>query len=413
MSRLKRVVITGIGVIAPNGNGKDEFLDAILKGVSGIRVIPFFDTSPYTTRIAGIARSFNALNYFSVPETRRMARFAQFAVVAAREAVRDANYRINPENNFSTGAFIGVSVNAMEIIEKQVKVLHESGPSRMSPFTVAGSLPNSAAVHVSVDLGIKGCSATLSTGCSSSLNAIGYAFEMIRSGRLRAAVCGGAEAPVTPSILGAFCAAGVLSNKNETPESASRPFDRQRDGYVLSEGAAILFIESLDSARSRNAKIYAEIGGFGSTMEAVSMHKMDESGKEAARAVKNALDDARIKPKEIDYVSAHGSSSMMSDIRETRALKMVFGDHARNIKVSSVKSMIGHPLGLAGGIQAAATILAASKGCIHPTMNYIYKDPECDLDYVPNEALRRKIKRAVINSFGMGGNNASVLLHLH
>lgn len=413
MSRSIRVVITGVGVIAPNGNSRQEFLDAILNGVSGIKKIPFFDTSGFKTKIAGIAEKFDPLQYFTLPQSRRIARFAQFAVAAAREAVSDAGYRISPENDINTGVFVGVSVNAMEIIEKQVTVLNSSGPSGMSPFTVAGSLPNSAAVHISVDLGIKGCSATISTGCSSSLNAIGYAFEMIRSGRMRAAVCGGAEAPVTPSILGAFCAAGVLSAKNETPESASRPFDRCRDGYILSEGAAMLFIETLDSALARNAKIYAEIGGFGSTMEAVSIYKMDESGAEAARAVKNALDDAGIKPGEVDYVSAHGSSSMLSDIRETRALKMVFGSHASDIKVSSVKSMIGHPLGLSGGIQAAATVLAASKGCIHPTINYVYRDPECDLNYVPNETMRKRIRRAVINSFGMGGNNASVLLHLH
>jgi 3-oxoacyl-[acyl-carrier-protein] synthase II len=307
---------------------------------------------------------------------------------------------------------VGVSINALEIIEEQVMVMKEKGAHRMSPFTVTGALPNAAAGMLAIALGIKGRAATISTGCSSSLNAIGHAYELIKYGKLSKVICGGAEAPITASIMGAFCATRSLSQRNEEPHAASRPFDRNRDGYILSEGAAMLVLEEKESAINRGAKIYAEVMGFGSTSEAISMYKMDDTGDEAARVMIDAVRDANIRQDQIDYISAHGSSSLVSDIRETRAIKKVFGTHAGKLKISSVKSMLGHPLGVSGGFQSVATILAGSKGYIPPTINYQCADPECDLDYVPNESIRKKISVAMVNSFGLGGNNSSMVFRL-
>ncbi len=282
----------------------------------------------------------------------------------------------------------------------------------MSPFTVLGALPNAAAALLSVEMGIKGRATTISTGCSSTLNALGHTYELIKYGKRDMVLCGGAEAPITPSIIGAFCASRSLSKRNEDPGKASRPFDKNRDGYILSEGAAMFMMENLDSAKKRNAKIYAEVIGYGNTSEALSMYKMDDTGGEAARTIAEAVRDAGIAYDEVDYISAHGSSSLVSDIRETRAIKKVFNGHSEKIKISSIKSMVGHPLGVSGGFQTAATLLAGFNGYIPPTINYEVEDPDCDLDYVPNESIRKKISVALINSFGFGGNNASLILRV-
>ena len=409
----RRVVITGLGIIAPNGNSKVEFWNSLLNGISGIGHIKSFDTSEYTTKIAGEVKNFDPLKYFDVTEARRMPRFTQFAIAAAKEAIADSGLIINHDNSHDTGIVIGVSINALEIIEEQMKVLHEKGPTKISPFTVTGAFPNAAAGFMSIALGIKGRAATISTGCSSTLNALGHAFELIKFGKVERILCGGADAPITPSIMGAFCASRSLSKRNEDPSGASRPFDMNRDGYIISEGSAMFMMENLESALKRNAKIYAEITGFGNTSEALSMYKMDDTGNEAARAMNMAISDAGINPNEVDYISAHGSSSLVSDVRETRAIKMVFGGHSEKVKISSVKSMVGHPLGLSGGFQTAATILAGNSGYIPPTINYRNADPLCDLDYVPNESIRKKINTAVVNSFGLGGNNSSLVLKVY
>jgi 3-oxoacyl-[acyl-carrier-protein] synthase II len=408
----RRVVITGAGVITPNGRNMDEFWHSLLNGISGIKPITSFDTTDYSTKIAGVIPDFDPHLYFDHSEARRMSRFSQFAIVAAREAIKDACLDINDDIKENAGVVMGVSVNGLEVIEKQVRVLHTEGVKRMSPFTVTGALPNAAAAYMAIELGIKGRTATISTGCSSALNAIGHAFELIKYNKMDHVICGGAEAPVTPSIIGAFCASRSLSTRNEEPDKASRPFDRDRDGYVLSEGAAVFVLESLDSALNRNAKIYAEIIGFANTSEALSMYKMDETGEEAARAMAMAIKDADIKYCEVDYINAHGSSSYVSDIRETKAIKRVFNGHAKKLKISSIKSMLGHPLGVSGGFQTAATLLAGAHGYIPPTINYEVADPDCDLDYVPNESIRKNINIAVVNSFGMGGNNSSMVLRL-
>jgi 3-oxoacyl-[acyl-carrier-protein] synthase II len=389
-----------------------EFWDSLVQGVSGISEITSFDTSNHTTKIAGEIKNFDAIKIFGRNEARRTPRFAQLAVCAAREAIGDASLVIDENEKYTTGIVVGVSINALEIIEEQVMVMKEKGAHRMSPFTVTGALPNAAAGMLAIALGIKGRAATISTGCSSSLNAIGHAYELIKYGKLSKVICGGAEAPITASIMGAFCATRSLSQRNEEPHAASRPFDRNRDGYILSEGAGMLVLEEKESAIKRGAKIYAEVMGFGSTSEAISMYKMDDTGDEAARVMIEAVRDANIRQDQVDYISAHGSSSLVSDIRETRAIKKVFGTHADKLKISSVKSMLGHPLGVSGGFQSVATILAGSKGYIPPTINYQCADPECDLDYVPNESIRKKISVAMVNSFGLGGNNSSMIFRI-
>jgi 3-oxoacyl-[acyl-carrier-protein] synthase II len=401
-----------LGIIAPNGNSKEDFWDSLIKGRSGVCRISSFDTSGYTTAIAGEVKNFDPLVHFDKSESRRLPRFSQFAVAAAKEALHDAGFEMKNDDSRQMDIVVGVSINALEIIEEQVRVLHEKGPGRMSPFTVMGALPNAAAGIIAIELGMKARAATISTGCSSSLNAIGHAYELIKYGKRDRIICGGAEAPITPSIIGAFCASRSLSKRNDDPGKASRPFDINRDGYILSEGAALFVMESLESALKRNARIYAEVIGYANTSEALSMYKMDDTGEEAARTMAEAVRDAGIDYKEVDYISAHGSSSLVSDIRETRAIKKVFNGHSGRIKISSVKSMVGHPLGVSGGFQTAATILAGYHGYIPPTINYENADPNCDLDYVPNESIRKKISIALVNSFGLGGNNASLVIRL-
>jgi 3-oxoacyl-[acyl-carrier-protein] synthase II len=408
----RNVVVTGAGIIAPNGLNKQEFWNSLLKGVSGISEITSFDTSNHSTKIAGEIKNFDAAAIYGKNEARRTPRFAQLAVYAAREAISDAAISIDGDDKFTTGIVVGVSINALEIIEEQVMVMKEKGAHRMSPFTVTGALPNAAAGMLAVALGIKGRAATISTGCSSSLNAIGHAYELIKYGKLDRVLCGGAEAPITASIMGAFCATRSLSQRNGDPAAASRPFDKNRDGYILSEGSAMLVLEEKEAAIKRGAKIYAEVLGYGSTSEAISMYKMDDTGDEAARVMMEAVRDAEISHDQIDYISAHGSSSLVSDIRETRAIKKVFGSHADKLKISSVKSMLGHPLGVSGGFQTVATLLAGYNGYIPPTINYTDADPECDLDYVPNESIRKKISTAMVNSFGLGGNNSSMVFRM-
>lgn len=408
-----RVVITGLGVIASNGKNNEGFWKSILYGKSGIKKIDVFDTSKYSTKIAGQITDFNLEECIERNEARRMSRFSQFAIYTSKMAVQDAGLELKGGNNENIGIVIGVSVNGLEIIEKQVAILHSRGPKRMSPFAVSGALPNAAAGYIAIALGIKGRAITISTGCSSTLNAIGHAYELIKYNKLNSILCGGSEAPITPSIMGAFCAANSLSKRNDEPEKASRPFDRTRDGYLLSEGAAMFVLENFEHALKRNAKIYAEVIGYANTSEAYSMYKMDDSGNESARVMHMAIQDAGINYKEIDYISAHGSSSYVSDIRETRAIKKIMNGHAYKVNISSIKSMIGHPLGAAGGMQVAATILAGKHGYIPPTINYKFFDPECDLNYVPNEAIRKQIKVALVNSFGMGGNNSTLVLRIN
>jgi len=407
---MNRVVITGMGVVAPNGIGLKEYWDSLIKGISKVSKIESFDVSEYSTKIAGEVRNFVPTKYIDYKKAKRMARFSQFALYAAKMAKEDAKLEINEDNNRKIGVAIGVSVNGIHSIEEQESVLLRKGPNSLSPFLVQSALPNGATGNICVELNIKGRSITISTGCSSGLNAIGYAFECIKYGKFDLMFAGGAESPITPLVLGGFCASRALSRRNDEPEKASRPFDKYRDGYVLSEGAGILVLESIDNAIRRNARIYAEIIGYGTSTDAYSMFKVEPSGEEAVKCFVSACKEAELEPEDIDYINAHGSSSIISDMRETWVIKKALGEYSRKVMVSSIKSMIGHPLGASGALQTIASVMAINEGIVPPTINYEEKDSNCDLDYVPNEARREKVNVAVINSLGMGGNNATLVI---
>jgi len=407
---MNRVVITGMGVVAPNGIGLKEYWDSLIKGISKVSKIESFDVSEYSTKIAGEVKNFVPTKYIDYKKAKRMARFSQFALYAAKMAKEDAKLEINEDNNRKIGVAIGVSVNGIHSIEEQESVLLRKGPNSLSPFLVQSALPNGATGNICVELNIKGRSITISTGCSSGLNAIGYAFECIKYGKFDLMFAGGAESPITPLVLGGFCASRALSRRNDEPEKASRPFDKYRDGYVLSEGSGILVLESIDNAIRRNARIYAEIIGYGTSTDAYSMFKVEPSGEEAVKCFVSACKEAELEPEDIDYINAHGSSSIISDMRETWVIKKALGEYSRKVMVSSIKSMIGHPLGASGALQTIASVMAINEGIVPPTINYEEKDSNCDLDYVPNEARREKVNVAVINSLGMGGNNATLVI---
>lgn len=408
----KRVVITGVGVIAPNGKEKGSFWDSLLNGRSGIKPITNFDTTDLTTKIGGFISGFDPVEYgIDFKSAKRMAKFSQYAVACSRMAIMDAGLVIDDGNRSSIGIVLGVICNAMEIIHEESIVLYTKGPKRLNPLAIATALPSSGAAAVSIELGIKGRTSSISTGCSSSLNAIGYAYELIKYGKMDLMLAGGAEAPVNNAVLASFCASRTLSQRNDDPAGASRPFDKNRDGYILSEGGGMLVLESMESAKKRNARVYAEIIGYGANSDAYSIAFVEESGDQLACAIADAISGSGIRAAEVDYINAHAASSHLGDVRETRALKKVFGDLKR-INVSSIKSMTGHPLGAAGSWQTISTVLAAENGYIPPTINYREPDPECDVNCVPNEAIRKNINTALINSFGMGGNNASLLLRM-
>lgn len=408
--KLRQVVITGMGVLAPNGNNMKDFFEACLHGKSGIKKITLFDASDLSTQIAGQISDFNPQGYIDEKKFKRMARFTQLSVVSAKMALEDAGLQVTDSNRDAINIILGVSGQDVKIISDQLEIIKFQGPDKVNPFTLPIVFPNAAAMQLSIELGVRGSVCTISTGCSSALNAVGYAFERIRAKRADIVIAGGTESSITRPMMAACCASHSLSKRNQEPEKASRPFDRSRDGYVMSEASAVLIVESLESALKRNAKIYAEVTGYGTTSDAYNMFKMEDSGEQAARAMHDALKESCIKNSEIDYISAHGSSSYVADIKETRAIKKVFHDYSRKLKISSIKSMIGHPLGAAGAVQLVSTILAAQQQYIFPTVNYEKADPQCDLDYVPNEAVRKKIRNAMINTFGMGGNNTSMVL---
>jgi 3-oxoacyl-[acyl-carrier-protein] synthase II len=408
----KRVVITGVGVITPNGRDKDEYWTSLLNGISGIDHITTFDTVDLTSKIGGAINDFDPASYgIDFKSAKRMAKFSQYAVACSRMAIKDAGIEITQDNCQDIGIILGVICNAMDIIHSESWVLHTKGAKRLNPLAIATALPSSGAAAVSIELGIKGRTSSISTGCSSALNAIGYAYELVKYGKINMMLAGGAEAPVNGAVFASFCASRTLSQRNEDPRKASRPFDKSRDGYILSEGGGMVVVESMESAMKRNAQIYAEIIGYGSNADAHSIIFVEESGDQLARAIAMAINDSGINPSEVDYVNAHAASSHLGDLRETRAIKKVFSN-AKDLCISSVKSMTGHPLGAAGGWQVIATVLAGKKGYIPPTINYDEPDGECDLNYVPNESIRKKINVALVNSFGMGGNNASLLLRM-
>ncbi|MCI2891055.1 beta-ketoacyl-ACP synthase II [Staphylococcus hominis] len=405
MTENKRVVITGMGALSPIGNDAQTNWENALKGVNGIDTITRVDTEEYNVHLAGELKDFNIEDHISKKDARRMDRFTQYAVVAARQAVEDANLTINDDNANRIGVWIGSGIGGMETFEVAHTILKNKGPRRVSPFFVPMLIPDMATGQVSIDLGAKGPNGSTVTACATGTNSIGEAFKIIQRGAADAMITGGTEAPITHMALSGFSASRALST-NDDKETACRPFQEGRDGFIMGEGAGILVIESLESAQARGAQIYAEIVGYGSTGDAYHITAPAPEGEGGSRAMQAALDDAGIEAKDIQYLNAHGTSTPVGDLYEIKAIKNTFGDAAKNLKISSTKSMTGHLLGATGGIEAIFSALSIRDSKVAPTIHADSPDPECDLDIVPNEAQDLEIEYAMSNSLGFGGHNA-------
>jgi 3-oxoacyl-[acyl-carrier-protein] synthase II len=406
----QRVVITGLGVVTSLGLDTKTLWENLLAGKSGVGPITVFDASEFTTRIAAEIHDFNPENYMERKEARRMDRFVQFGVAAARMALDDSGFTIDDSNAERVGVLIGSGIGGILTIEDQFTVMNTKGVDRISPFFIPMLIADMASGQASILLGAKGPNTTVVTACATGTHAVGDAFQLIRRGDADAMICGGAEAAICRLGVGGFCAARALSTRNDDPEHASRPFDATRDGFVMGEGAGVLMLESLSSAKARGAKIYAEVAGYGLTGDAFHITAPAPEGEGGARAMKMALRNAGLAPTDVDYINAHGTSTIPNDKLETAAIKTVFGDHAYKLAVSSTKSMTGHLLGAAGAVEAAIGALAIQNQTAPPTINYQTPDPECDLDYVPNNPRQAEINVVVSNSFGFGGHNASIVL---
>lgn len=406
----KRVVITGLGVISPVGIGRDRFWTGLTEGHSGIGPVTSFEAGGFATRIAGEVSDFCPENYIEKKEIKRMDRFTQFAVAATKMALEDSGLDLEKEDLNRVGVVMGTGIGGMATFESQTRVLFEKGPNRVSPFFVPMMIANMAAGQISIITGAKGPNYTIVNACATGTNAAGDAFHLLRRGAADIVITGGAEASITPLTFAGFNAMKAMSTRNEEPTRASRPFDRDRDGFVLGEGAGILILETEDHARKRGAEIYAEFKGYGSTADAYHITAPAPEGVGAAKAMEQALREAKMSPGEIAYINAHGTSTELNDKFETTAIKSVFGDYAYQLPVSSTKSMTGHLLGAAGAIELIACVLAICKNVIPPTINYENPDPECDLDYVPNNSRELKVETALSNSLGFGGHNASVIV---
>jgi 3-oxoacyl-[acyl-carrier-protein] synthase II len=404
------VVITGLGVVSPVGTGIGLFWQNMLAGKSGITRITHFDPSNFDAQIAGEVKDFDPLKFMDKKDARRLIRFIQFSIGASKMAVEDAKLSITPENAPDIGVIIGSGIGGISIMEQEQTVLMTKGPSRISPFTVPFMICDMAAGYTSIMLGAKGPNLCVVTACASGTHSIGEAFKIIQRGAAQAVITGGTEASITPLAIGSFCAAGALSNRNDEPERASRPFDKARNGFVMGEGAGILVLESLESAQARGARIYAEMAGYGMSGDAYHITAPAPEGEGAVRAIRAALKDADLSPEQIDYVNAHGTSTELNDKYETLALKTVFGEHARRLAISSNKSIIGHLLGASGAVEFISTVLSVANDIAPPTINQENPDPECDLDYVPNQARKMPIRTAISNSFGFGGHNAILVV---
>ncbi|MHB8840854.1 MAG: beta-ketoacyl-ACP synthase II [Candidatus Aquicultor sp.] len=406
----RRIVITGLGLLSPVGIGKDEFWTSLVNGKSGIETITHFDTTNYPTTIAGMVSDFEPSAYIGHKEARHMDRFQQLAVAAATHAVNDARLEITPDNADRVGVIVGSGIGGLGTMEEQHQILSEKGPRRVNPFLVPMMITDLAAGHISIRLGARGPNVCTVSACASSNHAIGEAFQAIKRDTADVMVTGGAEACVTPLGMASFCAARALSSKNDDPERASRPFDAERDGFVMGEGSGILVVEELHHAQARGATIYAEIIGYGATADAYHITQPDPSGQGAMRAMDIALKEAGIANNEVDYINAHGTGTEAGDLAETKAIKELFGKYAYDLLVSSTKSMTGHLLGAAGAIELIACALAINNSVVPPTINLDSPDPECDLNYVPHTAVKKDINIALSNSFGFGGHNASLLI---
>ncbi len=405
MEKLHRVVITGLGAITPIGNDLESYLKGLQSGQNGVDQITLFDASSHACRFAAEVKSFDPTGKLEPKESKRWDRFSKFGVIAAKEALNHSGLIIDDSNSGRIGVIIGSGVGGLLTMETQAHVLDNKGASRVSPFTVPMMIPNMATGLAAIALGAKGPSSAVSTACAAGSNAIGDAFRLLQLGKADAMVCGGAEASITPLGVAGFASAKALSFRNDDPSTASRPFDSQRDGFVIGEGAGVLILETLDHALKRDATIHAEIIGYGTTCDAHHITSPTPGGVGGAEAMKLALIDGQINPEEVDYINAHGTSTPANDSNETSAIKAALGNHAYQVPTSSTKSMTGHLLGGSGGIEAVACALAIKHEIIPPTINYSNPDPNCDLDYVPNKAREKKLGVVLSNSFGFGGHN--------
>ncbi|MBI2936042.1 MAG: beta-ketoacyl-ACP synthase II [Chloroflexi bacterium] len=404
-----RVVVTGIGIISPLGLDTASTWQALLSGESGVARITAFDPTSFESQIAAEVKGFEPAQHMDRKEARHMDRFAQFAIAAAQEAIRGAQLQITPQRAERVSVIIGSGIGGIITLSQQVEVLQQRGPSRISPFLVPMMLPDMASGQVSIHLGAKGPNFGVVSACSSGSDSIGVAFDMLRRGLVDVALCGGAEAPVCPISISGFNACGALSKRNNEPEKASRPFDAQRDGFIIGEGAAVLVLETLESALERGAEPLAELTGYGATADAYHITHPPPFGEGGARAMRLALQQAQTRPEEIDYINAHGTSTPLNDKAETQAIKAVFGEEAYRIPISSTKSMHGHLLGAAGALEAAITVLAVKEGVIPPTINLDHPDPECDLNYTPWMPKRGTVRAALTKSLGFGGHNSTLV----
>ena len=408
----RRAVVTGIGAVTSLGCRVEELWTRICNGESGIRALQRFDLSSYRAQIGGEILDWSTDGYISSKEAKRIDRFAQLGLVSSMDAVKDSGIDFSREDPYRCGVILGSGVGGLREIEIQHTRLLAKGPSKVSPFTVPKMMANAASGQVSIVLGLRGPNTTVVTACASATNAIGDALRVIQYGHAEVVITGGAEAAVTPLGLSAFASMRALSERNDDPAAASRPFDKDRDGFVLGEGAGTLVLEEIEHAKARRANIYAELLGYGATADGTHITQPDENGVGATRAMLQGLEDARLDPAQIDYINAHGTSTPLGDRAETVAIKSVFNERAREVSISSTKSQLGHLLGASGGVELVFCVLALRDGVIPPTINYQTPDPLCDLDYTPNQARQRKVSVAMSNSFGFGGHNGSLIVGL-
>jgi 3-oxoacyl-[acyl-carrier-protein] synthase II len=405
----RRVVVTGLGLVTPVGNTVETTWSALMEGRSGADIIKKFDVERFPVRFACEVKDFDPLNFVEKKEARKMGAFIHYAIAASDEALRDSGLVITDEISEQVGTYISSGIGDFWAIEREHSKLLNDGPGRVSPFFIPSAIVNLAAGQVSIRHGAKGPNSATATACAAGAHAIGDSFKIIQRGDADVMICGGAESAITPMSVAGFAAMRALSTRNDDPTRASRPFERDREGFVIGEGAGIMILEELETARRRGARIYAELVGYGMTADAFHITMPDESGSGAIRVMQKALKDAGVEPQEVDYINAHGTSTPYNDKFETAAIKTAFGEHAYKLAVSSTKSMTGHLLGAAGGIEGVFSVMSIHRSTLLPTINYVNPDPECDLDYVPNEPREAQVRYALSNSFGFGGTNAALL----
>lgn len=403
-------MVTGLGVISPVGNDVLTFWDSLVCGISGVDIIKSFDATGFDSRIAGEVKNFDPLKYMGIKEIKRADKFVHYAVASSIQAVNDSGIDFSKVDQFRAGVLIGSGIGSLNTVEEEAKKFLTKGPSRLSPFLIPMLIINEASGHVSIHYKLKGPNSAVATACASGSHAIGDAFKIIQRNAADIMITGGTESCITHLGVGGFCALKALSTRNDDPKRASRPFERDRDGFIMAEGCGIVILEELTHAKKRNARIYGEIVGYAMTGDGYHITAPDPTGEGAAHAMQFAMDDAKLNPQDIDYINAHGTSTSLNDKIETLAIKNVFGDYAKKVAVSSTKSVTGHLLGAAGGIEFVACALAIKNGVIPPTINYENPDPECDLDYVPNVARKIKIDVCMSNSLGFGGHNATLII---